>query len=39
VVVLCAAIRDWTIAQIASGAGDLDQLITGSLASWIWRAC
>ena len=24
---VCAAIRDWTIAQIPGGAGDLDQLI------------
>jgi hypothetical protein len=27
VVAVCAAIRDWTIAQIPGGAGDLDQLI------------
>jgi len=27
VVAVCAAIRDWTIAQIPEGAGDLDQLI------------
>ena len=27
VVALCAAIRDWTIAQIPGGAADLDQLI------------
>jgi hypothetical protein len=27
VAALCAAIRDWTIAQIPSGASDLDQLI------------
>ncbi len=26
---LCAAIRDWTIAQIPRGAGDLDVLICG----------
>ena len=24
---LCAAIRDWTIAQIPGGTGDLDQLV------------
>ena len=24
---MCAAIRDWTIAQIPSGAVDLDQLV------------
>ena len=27
VAALCAAIRDWTIAQIPGGAGDLDQLV------------
>jgi hypothetical protein len=27
VAALCAAIRDWTIAQIPCGAGDLDQLV------------
>jgi len=27
VAAVCAAIRDWTIAQIPGGAGDLDQLI------------
>ena len=27
VTAVCAAIRDWTIAQIPGGAGDLDQLI------------
>ena len=27
VAVLCEAIRDWTIAQIPGGAGDLDQLV------------
>jgi hypothetical protein len=27
VAALCAAIHDWTIAQIPCGAGDLDQLI------------
>ena len=27
VAALCAAIRDWTIAQIPCGAADLDQLI------------
>jgi hypothetical protein len=27
VAALCAAIRDWTIAQIPGGAADLDQLI------------
>ena len=27
VAALCAAIRDWTIAQIPSGAADLDQLV------------
>jgi hypothetical protein len=27
VAALCAAIRDWTIAQIPAGAGDLDQLV------------
>ncbi len=27
VAALCAAIRDWTIAQTPGGAGDLDQLI------------
>ncbi len=27
VTALCAAIRDWTIAQIPGGAGDLDQLV------------
>jgi hypothetical protein len=27
VAALCAAIRDWTIAQIPGGAADLDQLV------------
>jgi hypothetical protein len=27
VAALCAAIREWTIAQIPGGAGDLDKLI------------
>ena len=29
VAALCAAIRDWTIAQIPGGAADLDQLVCG----------
>jgi hypothetical protein len=30
VAALCAAIRDWTIAQIPGGAADLDQLVCDS---------
>jgi hypothetical protein len=40
VVAVCAAIRDWTIAQIPGGAGDLDQLICDgkTLRPWVWRS-
>jgi hypothetical protein len=27
ITVFCAAIRDWTLAQIPGGAGDFDQLV------------
>ncbi len=34
VAALCAAIRDWTIAQIPGGAADLDQLVSDSKMVW-----
>lgn len=39
VAALCAAIRDWTLAQIPDGASDLDQLICDGKTLRGKRAC